>query len=92
MEARILNTIRDYVLENFLYARPDAELRADDPLIGSGVIDSMGILELVEFVQSEFGVAVDDAEITEENLGSIGAITRLIRSKAAASAEAAFVS
>lgn len=89
MNDRILARVRDFVIENYLYTRENAELSIDEPLVGTGVIDSMGILELIEFLQEEFGIAVRDDEITEENLGSLQAITRLVESKADGRAETA---
>jgi acyl carrier protein len=81
--AEILARTSRYVRDNFLYMRKDTELGEHDSLLGSGVIDSMGVLELVEFVQGEFDVAVDDEDITQENFGSLAAITRYILSKRA---------
>ena len=48
-----------------------------------GVIDSLGFVELVEEVQSRYGIAVDDVEITEENFGSIDAIAAFVERKRA---------
>lgn len=73
--AAILTT---FVRETFMYARPDARLAPDDRLLEHGIIDSMGIVEIMEFLQSRFGVTVLDDEITEENLGTIDAITRYV--------------
>jgi acyl carrier protein len=70
-----------WVRENFLYTRPDWTLKEDDPLIGNGVIDSVGVLELIEFLQREFDVTMDEDEITETNLGSLGAIAQFVHAK-----------
>ena len=70
--------LRDYVTENFLYMRPGFALGNDDSLMGRGIIDSIGVMELVTFVQEEFGVTVEDDAITEENFGTIAAITRFV--------------
>jgi acyl carrier protein len=83
-EATIRREIRTFVEENFLYLRPDLQLQDGDPLLELGVIDSLGFVELVEEVQSRYGVAVDDIEITEENFGSIEAIARFAAAKRAA--------
>lgn len=72
--SEIVAAIRRYVTENFLYTRPDARLGDDDRLLESGVIDSMGVMELVGFLQDQFAIAVDERDITEEHFGSIGAI------------------
>jgi acyl carrier protein len=80
-EREIIDRTRTYVRENFLYMRPDWKLGDDDPLLGSGVIDSIGVIELVEFLQQAFGFAITEDEITEENLGSLAAIGRFVHGK-----------
>lgn len=79
--ANVMIRIREYVRENFLYMRPGLELGDDDHLLGNGVIDSMGILELTEFLAKEFGLEIGDHEITESNLGTLRSITRYVESK-----------
>ena len=79
--ADIADRTRAYVRENFLYMRPDWSLKDEDPLFGGGVIDSIGVIELVGFLQSEFGCTLGEDEITERNLGSVGAIARFLSAK-----------
>ena len=76
-----LERTRAYVRANFLYMRPDFVLGDDDPLLAKGVIDSMGVMEMIGFLTSEFGIAVADEEVTEENLGSLQAIARFVAAK-----------
>ena len=73
--------IRRYIMENFLYMRPDYQFTDDDALLGKGIIDSIGVMELMAFVEEEFGVTVADTDITEENLGSVSAVCRYVASK-----------
>ena len=77
-EAAILARTRAYVTETFLYMRPGFELRDQDRLLQRGVIDSMGVMELLAFLRSEFGVVVADEDITETNLGSLADIARYV--------------
>jgi len=79
--ATIADRARTYVRDNFLYMRPDWPLQDDAALLGSGVIDSIGVIELVEFLQREFGCSIAEDEITEANLGSLSAIARFIHAK-----------
>ena len=72
-----------FVEENFLYLKPEIDLSTDDDLVGLGVIDSLGFVELVEEVQSRYGITVTDIEITEENFGSIDAIAAFVEQKQA---------
>lgn len=70
----VARKVREYITDNFLYTRPDFELGDDDALLGTGIIDSMGVMEVIMFLEEAFGVTVEDADITEENLGSVRAI------------------
>ena len=45
------------------------------------MIDSTGVLELIEFLESEYGFTVEDYEILPENLGSVAGLTRYISGK-----------
>lgn len=76
--------IRSYVEDNFLYMHPGVELSDEDDFLALGVIDSLGFVELVEEVQSRYGLEVSDIEITEENFGSIAAIARFVGVKRSA--------
>jgi acyl carrier protein len=73
--------MRSYLEENFLYMHPQVELKDGDDFLALGIIDSLGFVELVEEVQSRYGLAIDDLEITEENFGSIDAIAGFVASK-----------
>ena len=80
-QTEIVDRTRAWVRETFLYMRPDWKFGDDDPLLGSGVIDSVGVIELVEFLQDAFDFKVADAEIVEQNLGSLNAIGRFVHAK-----------
>lgn len=71
----IRTRVRSFIDENFLYMRPDFELGDDDSLMENGVLDSMGVMELIEFLEEQFGVEVGDADITEANIGNLVAIS-----------------
>jgi acyl carrier protein len=72
--------IRQFVEANFYVA--DGEPLADDAsLIRAGVVDSTGILEVIGFVESEFGVAVEDREAVPANLESIARIAAFVERK-----------
>lgn len=86
--AAVSARLRSYIEENFLYMRPNFALGDEDSLLSKGVIDSMGVIEVITFLQDEFGIAIEDDEVTEQNLGSIGAITRYVVAKAGATAAA----
>jgi acyl carrier protein len=76
--AELRAELRAYIEEAFLYLHPDVELRDEDQFLELGVIDSLGFVELVEEVQTRYGIAVDALEITEENFGSLGALVAFV--------------
>jgi acyl carrier protein len=76
--------MRGFIEDNFLYLRPEVELADGADFLALGVIDSLGFVELVEEVQSRYGIAIEDTEITEENFGSIDAIAGYVERKRAA--------
>ena len=75
--------MRGFIEDQFLYMRPDTELEDTDALLDLGIVDSLGFVELVEEVQTRYGVTVADTEITEQNFGSIDAIARFVEQKRA---------
>ena len=72
-----------FIEESFLYLKPDLQLSTSDNLVELGVIDSLGFVELVEEVQTLYGLTVSDIEITEDNFGSIDAIAAFVERKQA---------
>jgi acyl carrier protein len=79
--ADVRTDMRSYLEENFLYMHPNVDLGDSDDFLALGIIDSLGFVELVEEVQSRYGLAIDDIEITEENFGSIDAIANFVAAK-----------
>jgi acyl carrier protein len=73
--------IRQFILSNFLFSSDDALLGSDDSLLDRGILDSTGVLELVAFLESRFGIKVSDDELVPENLDSVVRITSFIESK-----------
>jgi len=53
----------------------------DLPLVQSGLIDSTGILEIVAFLESAFGVQTADEDLAVDNFGSIATIVRFVLAK-----------
>ncbi len=81
--------IREFIEDSFLFREDRGGLSAEESLLDAGLIDSTGILELVAFLESAFGIAIADAEIVPDNLDSIQAITCYVRRKLATETRAA---
>jgi acyl carrier protein len=72
--------VRKFILEKFPLARKQ-QIKDSDPLLESGVLDSLGVLDLVSFVEQEFSVHVADDELVPENFQTIDRITAFIETK-----------
>lgn len=73
----IKERIRTYVRNNFLFGN-DAGISDEGSLLDAGIVDSTGAMELVSFLESEFGLRVDDQDLVPENLDSIAAMTAFV--------------
>lgn len=78
MEKRVPEQLRGFVLDNFLFGDEARIPAGGASLLGNGVIDSTGVLELIEFLEEEFGISVDDAETVPENLDSLDGLERYV--------------
>lgn len=74
--------LREYITTNFLFA-DGAQLANEDSFLDRGIIDSTGILEIIMFLEEEFGIKVADNEMLPENLDSIANIVRFVERKSA---------
>ena len=72
--------IRAYVIAEFLLGSADS-FRDDLPLIEAGVVDSMGIMEIVEFVEAEFRIDIAETELVTENFGSVSQMSAFVARK-----------
>ncbi len=73
--------IRKFIFENFLFDADNDALNNDDSFLEKGIIDSTGILELVNWVQETFNFEVDDMELIPENLDSVNKLAEFIKKK-----------
>ena len=80
-QSDIISRVRSFIQENFLYMHSDFQLGDDDRLLEKGVMDSMSIVEMIAFVESEFGIQAMEDEISEANFGSLSGIARFIGDK-----------
>ena len=78
------DTLRGFVLENFMFGAVPDELDENASFLESGIIDSTGVMELVGFLEDRFGITVEDAELTPENLDSISRLCAYLAAKGVA--------
>jgi acyl carrier protein len=73
-------TVRQFITSHFSHARTRA-IADDDPLLESGIVDSLGVLDIVSFIESDLSVIVADEDLVRENFGSIERIAAYIEAR-----------
>jgi acyl carrier protein len=63
--------IRQYIAENLLFSETGYEYDDNASFLEQGILDSMGVMELVHFVEEAFGVKVADDDLTPDNFDSV---------------------
>ena len=85
----LTSKIKGFVIENFPAARK-RNLTDDVSLLESGIVDSIGILEIVAFIEKSFQVTISDDDLTPENFNSIKAIAAFLQARVGAELPAEF--
>jgi acyl carrier protein len=63
--------------------QPKRTLKADEPLISSGVIDSFSLVDVALLVEDTYGVHIDDSELNAESFDTLNQLAELIRARQA---------
>ena len=74
------DALRAFIKENFLFGK-EPDFSDDDSFLDMGLIDSTGVLELVNYLEDTHGIKVEDEELVPENLDSINLIAKFVASK-----------
>ena len=77
----IRETVRDYILHEFLRGESPDALGDSTPLVSGGILDSIGTLKLVTFLEGTYGIAFEAHEMGKENFETIESIVRVVRAK-----------
>ena len=78
MNTRSTDILIDYIHQRVLNGRNEITVTSQDDLLTSGIVDSIGIMQLIAFVEKEFDVKVPPEDMTLENFLSIEAIVNYI--------------
>ena len=79
--------LRDFVLKTFPLARKNG-IKEGEKWLETGVMDSLGILDLVQFLEKEFAIQVSDDELLPENFESLSAVVSFVNSRQGGAAKA----
>ena len=81
MESQVTQELRAFIGANYLFG-DSARMPSDDAsLVETGVLDSTGVLELIEFLEEHYDIQVAESETVLDNLGSIANLTRFVQAK-----------
>ena len=83
MEDQVRAQLLDFVVTNYLFGDVTRAPRDDDSLVEGGIIDSTGVMELIEFLESDFGIEVSDDDTIPSNLDAIANLTAFVLRKRA---------
>lgn len=77
-----INTkIRQLITAHFPLARRTSVLDDDSPLLNSGIIDSLGVLDLLMLIEEEFKITISDEDLLPENFETIANLTAFVQFK-----------
>ncbi|MCH7663164.1 MAG: acyl carrier protein [Chloroflexi bacterium] len=80
MSEEIAKQLGRYIAEEIM-KRPDREIKIDEPLLSSGLVDSFSLVDLSLFIQDLFGVLIDDTELNVDSFDTLEQLTALIISR-----------
>lgn len=81
MDQGVLDQVRTFILMNLLFGDESKIPDHKDSLLESGLVDSTGVLELVDFLETDMGIVVADDETLPANLDSIENLTQFVMRK-----------
>lgn len=78
-----VSSVKKFIVDNFLFG--DVSRLSSDTIsfLDSGIVDSTGILELITFLEENFGIKIEDNEMLPENLDSLSNVQAFISRKKA---------
>jgi acyl carrier protein len=79
--SNIEQSIKSFIMSEFLPEEDPAQLTESTPLISTGILDSIATLKLVIFLEEHFSIAIEAHEADPEHFETIDRIARLVRSK-----------
>jgi len=77
----IKKTIRQYIVENFLFGDTSVTFTDQESFMEKGILDSTGILDIILFIERTYNIKIEDDEITPDNLDSLTNMDTFIQKK-----------
>jgi len=83
VENNTVELLRSFILENYLFTDDQSKLNNSDSFLDTGILDSMGILEMIHYLDEEMAIKVAPDEMIPANLDSINNLVAFIQKKTA---------
>ena len=77
----IPSTIRQFIREKFVFSSEDTSFDDQASFMETGLVDSTGVLEIIQFIEETFGITVSDDELIPENLDSLQNLASFVSRK-----------
>lgn len=75
MDQKIIN----YIKEEFHSGKPELEIFPEDDLLGGGLVESMGMMRLIQFLEEEFSLTIPPQDMTVVNFMTVEAMVNYIK-------------
>jgi len=79
----IKREVRTYLLDNFLMGGTGQDVQDDTSFMDNHILDSTGFIELISYLEDQFGIRIEDEEMVPENLDNLNSIERFVSGKRA---------
>jgi acyl carrier protein len=73
-----VSTLRDFVINDLLYASDIEGIEANDELLGSGMLDSLASAQLMVFIEETYAIKLDPDDLTFENFNTLDALSEMV--------------
>jgi len=77
----VRSALREHILANFLFTEDQSALEDDDSFQETRIIDSMGMIQLIQFMEAEYQIKVQDEEMVPEKLDSVNRLVKFVMGK-----------
>lgn len=74
----IIETVKDFIAREIIHGSVKEELDPELSLLEEGILDSLGLQQVITFLEQQFGISIDDDDLMPENFESVNAIAALV--------------
>lgn len=78
---QIISKVRTFIVDNFLFGNESEMVTNEQSFMENRIIDSTGILEIIEFIEETYEITVEDDELLPENLDSLDNVSNFVLTK-----------